>query len=252
MILPQIAPRSAGAHRSWRAIRGNRSVHEFFAKIARLAFSKGAAFCYAVTVGVSGQAAYNYLKPHDPAPMPVSAPAPYPAPSSGAAILAPIPGANLPETTPSTGHPAWPASLASVPAAPSKPAAAPSAATAPILPEPASLSLPSPAALPAPALKPAALPPSQPATATAVEPPGRPIEPVEKPAASVTASPVPLPDMPAPSVSSHHRAAEAAQPTGSPDATVAAPVPLLPSTGAAEVEKAAVPVRPGPGSGGLY
>jgi len=38
-------------------------VREFFAKIARHAFGKGAAFCYAVTVAVSGQLAYNYLQP---------------------------------------------------------------------------------------------------------------------------------------------------------------------------------------------
>ena len=52
----------------------NRSVHEFLAKIARLALSKGAAFCYAVTVGVSGQLAYNYLQPRNPAPKPVPSP----------------------------------------------------------------------------------------------------------------------------------------------------------------------------------
>ncbi|MGE3279636.1 MAG: hypothetical protein AB7H90_03750 [Alphaproteobacteria bacterium] len=119
-------------------------MREFLAKIVRLAFGKGAAFCYAVTVGVSGQAAYNYLKPPTPAPTPVAVavPAPYPAPPSGAAVIAPIPGAP-PETT---------------------------------------------------------------------------------------ASPSP----------------------GFPAATVAAPIPLLPSAGMAEVERAAIPVRPGPGSGGLY
>ena len=47
-------------------------MHEILAKIARLAFSKGAAFCYAVTVGVSGQLAYNYLQPRDPAPKTVA------------------------------------------------------------------------------------------------------------------------------------------------------------------------------------
>ena len=81
-------------------------MHEFLAKIARLAFSKGAAFCYAVTVGVSGQAAYNYLKPHDSAPVSVAVPVQYPAPPSGAAALAPIPGMMPLESAPAPGHPA--------------------------------------------------------------------------------------------------------------------------------------------------
>jgi hypothetical protein len=83
-----------------------------------------------------------------------------------------------------------------------------------------SLSLPSPAALPVPALKPAAM---------------------------VTADPAPLSDTPSPD-----RASEGARPDRIPDAAVAAPIPLLPAPGSAEVEKAAIPVRPGPGSGGLY
>ena len=108
-------------------------MHEFFAKIARLAFSKGAAFCYAVAVGVSGQLAYNYLQPRDPAPRSVSvaAPAPYAAPPSGTAAVAPIPRATPPEPAPA------PASVASAPSvAITNPASAPPAATAPILPEP--------------------------------------------------------------------------------------------------------------------
>src|SRR3954453_22259764 len=72
---------------------GSRSVHEFFAKIARHAFGKGAAFCYAVAVAVSGQLAYNYLRRPDrvPPPAAVTVPGPSPASGSGAAAVAPIP-----------------------------------------------------------------------------------------------------------------------------------------------------------------
>ena len=186
-------------------------MREFFAKIARHAFGKGAAFCYAVTVAVSGQLAYNYLQPRNTAPMPVSVVVPVPAPASdsGAAIVAPIPAARP---------------------------SAPPLVTAPILPDPSSLSLPSPAALPVPALKAAVLPPA----------------PAEKPVSTVAAKPASLPDMPPLDMPLHPQPAEAARPAGTADVAVAAPIPLLPATGAAEVEKAAVPIRPGPGSGGLY
>jgi hypothetical protein len=104
-----------------------------------------------------------------------------------------------------------------------------------------SLSLPSPAALPAPALRPAALP-SRPATAS-VAAPAAPVKPAETPVASVTALSDTMPP---------NRASEGTRLDAIPDAAVAAPIPLLPSPGSAEVEKAAIPVRPGPGSGGLY
>jgi hypothetical protein len=221
-----------------------RSVHEFLAKIARLAFSKGAAFCYAVTVGVSGQLAYNYLQPRDTAPKLVSitAPALNPAPPSGNAVVARIPGPLPPEPVSS------PATLASIPTLVAKSAAAPPAAAAPILPEPPSLSLPSPAALPTPALKPTALPPSRPALVTPAKLPTAPVEPAQQPAAPEAATPASLPDMQPP----QDRAAEMPRAAGNLDAAIAAPIPLLPSASAAEVEKAAMPVRPGPGSGGLY
>ena len=116
MILPQIVLSSAAAHRNWREIRGKPGpCTKFFAKIARHAFGKGAAFCYAVTVAVSGQLAYNYLQPRNTAPMPVSVAVPVARPGSastrhsGAAIVAPIPAA---------------------------PPSAPPLVTAPILPEP--------------------------------------------------------------------------------------------------------------------
>ncbi len=190
-------------------------MHEILAKIARLAFSKGAAFCYAVTVGVSGQLAYNYLQPHDRGPqtIAVAAPSPTPAAPFGAAVLAPIPPARPPEAAPS------PASLAAR-AGDAKEATA--SATLPILPESPALSLPSPSALPAPVLRPAALPPSRPAAAASVEPSAAPVDQTAMP------------------------------PAGTADTAVATPIPLLPSDGVAEIEKAAIPVRPGPGSGGLY
>ena len=62
-------------------------MRELFAKMARHAFGKGAAFCYAVTVAVSGQLAYNYLQPRNTAPMPVSVAVPVPAPTSDSARL---------------------------------------------------------------------------------------------------------------------------------------------------------------------
>lgn len=178
-------------------------MHEFFAKIAGFAFSKGAAFCYAVTVGVSGQLAYNYLQPRDPAPATAAVPAPHAAPPSPAAVSA-------------------------------VPAPARAVAIAPALPEPPALSLPSPAALPAPALRPAALPPSRPA--------GEPARPQPaSPEGTVSAALPPL-----------EGSIEIAPPPSPPILSGAGPIPLLPSAAMPESEKAAAPVRPGPGSGGLY
>jgi hypothetical protein len=218
-------------------------VHEILAKIARLAFSKGAAFCYAVTVGVSGQVAYNYLQPHDPAPKTVTAavPAPNPATPFNAAVVVPIPRAPPPEAAPS------PTGLAGAPTGTAKPAPASSSATVPILPPPSSLSLPSPAVLPVPALRPAALPPSRLVVTTPTQPSTAALEPAPKPSVATTANPAPPTE-----TSSHHGAVELAQPAGIADSAVAAPIPLLPSDSAAEIEKAAIQVRPGPGSGGLY
>ena len=190
-------------------------MHEFFAKIARHAFGKGAAFCYAVTVAVSGQLAYNYLQPRNTAPMPVSVAVPVPAPASdsGAAIVAPIP------------------------------AAPPSARAPRDRTDPAGTLLPV-------ASKPggAACPRAETALAASSCRP----HPLEKPASTVAAKPASLPDMPSLDMPLHPQPAEAARPAGTADAAVAAPIPLLPAAGAAEVEKAAVPIRPGPGSGGLY
>ena len=216
-----------------------------------------------MTVGVSGQLAYSYLQPRNPAAVSVAVQPTSPAPLAGAASVAPLPGVTPPETVPVPRRAAAAASLAAAPAATARPVSVMPAATAPILPESPSLSLPSPAALRAPALKPAALPPSRPPAATAIEPSSAepssaPVEPAEKPAASTTAKPAPPLDMP----SSRDGAAEAIRQPAmrqqamrlpeSPDTAVAAPIPLLPSAGAAEAETVAAPVRPGPGSGGLY
>ena len=54
-FLPQMHPTSIARGASAPAFWGKRPVHEVFAKIARFAFGKGAAFCYAVAVAVSGQ-----------------------------------------------------------------------------------------------------------------------------------------------------------------------------------------------------
>lgn len=256
MILPQIVHRNPAPTGAGGPFGGNRSVHEFFAKIARHAFGKGAAFCYAVAVTVSGQLAYSYLQPRDPAP------ALFRAPPSGAVAVAPVSGATPTETARLPGHRAAPASIASAPVLSIKPASAPSAATAPILPEPLSASLPSPAASPVPAAKPATAPPSRHPAASVhgtgpgiapeavVEPSSAPVEPAGKPSVSVTVKPAPPADMPPPPF--HFRAAETSRAAQDPDADVAAPIPLLPPEGTAETEKTALPVIPGPGSGGLY
>jgi hypothetical protein len=271
-------------------------VHEFFAKIARFGVSKGAAFCYAVTVGVSGQLAYNYLQPKEPVPTAVAVPAP-------AMATAPAPTQN--------SAPAAPPPVA-VPAAVARPAPIRPVAIAPILPDPPSASLPSPAALPTPILRPAALPPA--ASPPAALPPSVPIaapgEAVAKPEATAKPEPpatlgatatAPLPPLgaaidvaspPAPRPSAA-AAPPAPAPGGEPDkrqpwelsdvwhptravekglgwagdqlpliggasaetppraALPAGPISLLPPA-APEAEKAVVPVRPGPGSGGLY
>lgn len=198
-------------------------MHEFLAKIGRFAVSKAAAFCYAVTVGVSGQLAYNYLQPKDPAPAAVAAPAP-----AAATLAAPI----------QSPAPASPRPV-SAPAAPLKPAPGSPAATAPILPEPPPASLPSPASLPPPALKPTALPR---------------IEPSEAAKPDLAAKPDPLPSdttaaTPVPPLQGTVVVGDVAAPLSG------GPIPLLPPAAAAavpETEKAPTQVRPGPGSGGLY
>jgi len=56
-------------------------VREFIAKIARFAVSKGAAFSYAVAVGVAGNVIFHYVQPRDA--VPAVAPVPYEARPSG-------------------------------------------------------------------------------------------------------------------------------------------------------------------------
>lgn len=313
----QAKPRFAGG-----ALRGpfggSLSVHEFFAKIARFAVSKGAAFCYAVTVGVSGQLAYNYLAPKDPAPAATSvvAPAPPAATSVVAAPAAPAPPATA---APAASGPAPSPTPVSATASPAKPPPAKPVATAPILPDPPAAVLPNPSALAAPALRPVALPPSAPLAAPSEGPAkpdsvakpdstARPEAPAMLPVALGAPAASPLPPLgaaidvaPPPTPRSSAAAAAAAPASAAPASELdkrqpwqlsdiwhpgravekglgwagdqlpliggaaaetpsraalpAGPIPLLPPAAIAAApgaEKAVVPVRPGPGSGGLY
>jgi hypothetical protein len=108
------------------------------------------------------------------------------------------------------------------------------------------LSLPSAAALPAPALRPAVLPLAEAPGERAGEPAAAPVD------AGATARRADRTEPALPAGGPAGRVADAAPPKGTADTAVAAPIPLLPSAGAPEIEKAAIPVRPGPGSGGLY
>ncbi|MGE0257432.1 MAG: hypothetical protein AB7H71_09760 [Alphaproteobacteria bacterium] len=209
-------------------------MHKLFAKVARHAFGKGAAFCYAVAVAVSGQLAYNYLKPRDPAPKPVAvaAPASHAATPLGTAAVAPIPQAMPPEPE------APPTSRAGEPTTIARPISAPRGTTGPSLPDPPSTTLP------IPVLKAAVLPPGSSATSSTAKPSAAAIGAAREPFATANGAP--------PDAASHSGTAALPSPTEASNTPVSAPIPLLPSDGAAEVEKAAIPARPGPGSGGLY
>lgn len=209
-------------------------MHDIIAKIARLAASKAAAFCYAVAVGVAGNMIFHYVQLQGP----VAAAVPHAArQSSGAAE----PAAIMPRTPPA----APPQTRVSLPAAPIRPPAPKPTAAERALPEPpAALALPSPASLPAPPLKPTALPP--------------PSAPPPTPAREGGAG---TPD-PAPAVSDTppigHKI-DAAAPPARPAIAEAPPIPLPPSltkpATAESTEASSPPARPGapgPGSGGLY
>ncbi len=186
LVLPQTYDKNAAAVRLSRKRRraavprinpgGSGSVNAFFvdafARIARFAVSKGAAFCYAVAVGVAGNMIFHFVQPRDPAP--AVATAPYEArPAAAIAPQAP-PAGTVPAPTP-----------VALPAAPLRPVAPQPAAAAPALPEPpAAFALPNPASLPLPALKPTALPPP-------------PSPPLPSPSAAATL-PAPAPTLPSP------------------------------------------------------
>ncbi len=197
-------------------------MHEVIAKIARFGVSKAAAFCYAVTVGVSGNMAFNYMQPRDPAPAI--------APAISPAIVPAVAAAPVP---------------APVPAEPAGPAPPKPVATAPIFPEPSAFALPSLAALPAPVLKPTALPTAPHAV--------RPSEAAVVPALAAHPGPSPAPGPGDPGRLIGEDAAEAPSRARTPGG----PIPLLPSAASAEMlppenSMPATSPRPGPGSGGLY
>jgi hypothetical protein len=123
-------------------------LHDFISKIARLAVSKAAAFCYAVAVGVAGNLAFNFVQHHqDAAPLAVS-------PASQAAAAgddSPIPVYLSPPQRRPTGK---------------------TVATSRILsPTGSDIALPSSDSLPTPELKPTALAPTAPADAPPQAPP---------------------------------------------------------------------------------
>src|SRR5438034_6552948 len=120
LVLPQSSRKQLFAIRQFRgaALGGSQSVNGFIsnalAKVARFAVSKGAAFSYAVAVGVAGNLVFHFVQPQVPTPS-VQSGAPE-APQSG--------------EKPSAG-PAATATIAPKPAVapiPESPAAAPSAA----------------------------------------------------------------------------------------------------------------------------
>ena len=68
-------------------------MNGFFRKLARLAVSKMAAFCYAVAVGVAGNLVFNYVQTHQTAPSVAALhhEAPAPADKSPPVVPAPAP-----------------------------------------------------------------------------------------------------------------------------------------------------------------
>jgi hypothetical protein len=115
-------------------------LHDLISKMARLAASKAAAFCYAVAVGVAGNLAFNFVQHHQSATPP------------------PVPAASL-ATTAGDDSP-MPVYLSP----PQRQPPGKTVATRRILPSASSdIILPSSDSLPTPELKPTALAPSAPA-----------------------------------------------------------------------------------------
>jgi DNA polymerase III subunit gamma/tau len=162
LVLPQTYYRRSRPWAAPGATRGEAVVHKILAKIARLAVSKVAAFCYAVAVGVAGNLAFNFVEQQHPAPAAAIAPHAV-QPTGGAAPAAPARAPAVVSQAPPAG--AVPASTQiSPPPPPPNTRAAPRPETAPPpLPEPpAAFVLPNPASMPLPALKPTALTPQPP------------------------------------------------------------------------------------------
>ena len=106
-------------------------MNGFFARLARFAVSKAAAFCYAVAVGVAGNLVFHIVQSHRAAPVVATVPQPPPSP---AVADKPAVGeaATMPATTAAHPRAATPAALP----ASLRPAANPAPAT--LLPEPPS------------------------------------------------------------------------------------------------------------------
>ena len=193
-------------------------MHKILAKIARLAVSKAAAFCYAVVVGVAGNIAVNFVQQQQSAPAAMTAPGPT-QPAGGAAPAAPLAAATIVPRAPR-------ADAASPPAATVRPVAPRPETAAPPLPEPTQLALPNPASMPMPALKPTALP-SHPHPAPQAGEPERQIEAAVNPAPAQHAGPA-LPGAssapsPASTLPSLGPAIEVAAPQEPPARTATAP-----------------------------
>src|SRR5256714_2754844 len=223
---------------------GSGSVNGFFRKVARFAVSKMAAFCYAVAVGVAGNLVFNYVQTHQAAPSIAALPHEAPAPAEKSPTV-------VPTATPSVMPAA--AMIAKPPAAAPDRAAKPATVSAPVAPSvaplpepPANLGLPSASALSAPPLKPAALP--SPAPAAIATPDRARLPPETAAAAEGNAKPAAAAALPplGPAI-------EVASPPGAP-AAPSTPIALLPDpkTASPEAAEKPPPIKPGPGSGGLY
>jgi hypothetical protein len=236
------------------------------AKIARHGFSKSAAFGYAVAVGVSGNLIYEFVIKRDtppaipavavpqaaqpngiatPAALLVAPPAAQQAPIAAAptALTAPAMAAVPPRPAP-TNLDAPPSTMAPQTAvSPAGATAAPPAHPA-LVPAVSSVALPSAKAMPTPPLHPAVLeaPPLP-----GEKPQAKPDTAVSSGTPAVSTPVVPL-----------GPAIEVTEPPHPPRQTASKPISLLPSAAENDAPSEASdvpapkPVKPGPGSGGLY
>ncbi len=206
-----------------------------FRELARLGVSRAAAFFYAVAVGVAANIIIAHFAPQGgiaSAPLTTWPIVPKPDQSPEAtAVITPRAAeppahaldvsapATLPMPSPATKPAILPAiNAAAPPPAPAIKTALPANSPAPLSGSaPAAASLPNPATMAPPPLQPTALPS---ATTAATSPAPADAKPADKPANNVEAA----------------------------SATPAAPVSLLPPSD----QPAPKPIKPGPGSGGLY
>jgi hypothetical protein len=85
-------------------------VSGFFSKVARLAVSKMAAFCYAVAVGVAGNLIFHYVQTHEAVPSVAATHREAPAPGDKPAAVAPA-AAIIANPSPPPVVPATPVAL---------------------------------------------------------------------------------------------------------------------------------------------